>query len=124
VDSDAQDLTGPEIVLLIEVLDAIIPFRDDARHVATEVERHRWQAHHLLRSKLKAAVHMSFYDRASGWLEAELARERQALTDKLASRLAELMREPGATRRSVREGFLAFARELRQSRQSTPRPLS
>ena len=33
------------------------------------------------RAKLKQAVHMSFYEGASGWLDRELARERVALTD-------------------------------------------
>jgi hypothetical protein len=47
---------------------------------------------------------MSFYDAPRGWLEAELGRERTALADKLHSRLAELLRAEGATRRSVREG--------------------
>jgi hypothetical protein len=67
---------------------------------------------------------MSFYDRASEWLEAELKREREAVTDKLFSRLSHLMREPTATRRTVREGFVAVVRELRETRQSKPPPLS
>jgi hypothetical protein len=47
-----------------------------------------------------------------------------ALTDKLHSRLAELLREPGASRRTVREGFVKAVQELREVRQSKPRPLS
>jgi hypothetical protein len=35
---------------------------------------------------LKQAVNMSFYDTARGWLDAELRRERTAITDKLHSR--------------------------------------
>jgi hypothetical protein len=67
---------------------------------------------------------MSFYDTARGWLDAELARERLALSDKLFSCLCELIEGPGANRRSVREGYAATMRELREVRQSTPRPLS
>jgi hypothetical protein len=67
---------------------------------------------------------MSFYDRARGWLDGELQRERIALTDKLHHRLPDLMRDPKATRRSVRTGFVEAMRELREERPSTPRPVS
>ena len=67
---------------------------------------------------------MSFYDGAKGWLDAELKREREAHTDKLFSRLAELMRDQKATRRSVREGFVQTVREIKETRQSPRRPLS
>jgi hypothetical protein len=83
-----------------------------------------WMPYTRLRRRLKDAVRMSFYDRARGWLDSELRRERIALTDKLHSRLAELMRDPKATRRTVKEGFVAAIRELREERQSPPRPLS
>jgi hypothetical protein len=67
---------------------------------------------------------MSFFDRAKDWLDAELRREREATTDRLFTRLAQLMGEPNATRRSVREGFVATVREIKESRQSPARPLS
>ena len=51
---------------------------------ASPEERTRWEPYRELRSKLKQAVHMSFYEGASGQLERELARERVALTDKPA----------------------------------------
>jgi hypothetical protein len=57
-------------------------------------------------------------------LDAELRRERFDLTDKQNTRLMELMKDPKATRRTVREGFVEAMRELREERQSTPRPLS
>jgi hypothetical protein len=78
----------------------------------------------MLRSRLKRALRMSSYDSASGWLEAELARERLRLSDRLIARLCELLIAPGANRRSVREGYAAAIRELREERQSTPRPFS
>ena len=46
------------------------------------------------------------------------------LTDKLHTRLAASLNDLKATRRTVREGFVAAIRELREVRQSTPRPLS
>ena len=91
---------------------------------ASPEERARWEPYRELRSKLKQAVHMSFYEGASGRLERELARERVALTDNLHSRFAELLRDSKATRRSVQQGFVAAIRELRESRQSRPGPLS
>ena len=122
---DSHDgLSGPEIVLLIEALDALIPFREDTAHGYSDQERERWLPYSLLRGRLKDQIHMSFYDAARGWLDAELARERLALSDKLFSSLCELMRVPGATPRSVRDGYTATMRELREVRQSTPRPLS
>jgi hypothetical protein len=72
------------------------------------------------RNRLREAV--SFYDSARGWLDAELRRERIDLTDKLHTRLAELMKDPKAIRRTVREGSVATIKELREERQSTPRP--
>jgi len=53
-----------------------------------------------------------------------LSRERIALSDQLHSTLAELLRDPQANRRSVRQSFVAAMQELREARQSTPRPLS
>jgi hypothetical protein len=67
---------------------------------------------------------MSFYDRARNWLDSELRREHVELTDKLHSRLMDLLREPGTSRRTVREGFVKAVRELRDVRQSRPRPPS
>jgi hypothetical protein len=67
---------------------------------------------------------MSFYDAANGWLEAELRNERIALTDVLHTRLAALLRDPAATRKSIRHGFVAAVQELREKRHSPPRPLS
>jgi hypothetical protein len=118
------ELDGAEVVLLIQALDALIPFTDESRYLASKVERHTWAQHNILRGKLKESIHMSFYSRADTWLESELQAERIALTDKLHSRLAELLREPGATRRTVREGFVSTIQELRETRQSKPRPLS
>jgi len=57
-------------------------------------------------------------------LEAELRRERIALTDALHTRLAALLRDPAANRRSVRNGFVAAIQELREKRHAPPRPLS
>jgi hypothetical protein len=67
---------------------------------------------------------MGFFESANGWLDRELRAERVALTDNLHSRLAEMLRDPKASRRTIREGFVAAIRELREERQSTPRPLS
>jgi hypothetical protein len=122
--SSHEALAGAEIVMLIEALDALIPFQQATAYGEALEVRERWAAHCELRSRLKTAIHMSFYDGASRWLENELRRERIALTDKLHTRLAELLRDPKATRRNVREGFVAAVQELREVRQSTPRPLS
>ena len=121
---NSDELTGEEVVLRIEALDALIPFTDQTRHIATANERFEFQSHHLLGAKLKSAIRMSFYDHARGWLDRELIRERRALSDRLFARLVELMKELGATRRSVREGYAATMRELLETRQSRPRPLS
>jgi hypothetical protein len=121
---EANELSAPEAVLIIELLDAVIPFTEESRYLASENDRFAWHAHDALRRKLKAAIGMSFFDRAKGWLDSELRREREAATAKLFTRLAELMREPNATRRSVREGFVATVREMKERRQSPTKPLS
>ena len=121
-----DELDGSEIVMIIEALDALLPFAEDTRlwSQLSPEERERWIPYRVLRGRLKEAVHMSFYDRARSWLDRELREERFALTDKLHSRLLELLREPGASRRTVREGFIRAIQELRETRQSKPRPLS
>ena len=124
MDSEDTTLSGPEIVLLIEALDAVIPFPENLRHTATEVDRYVWQEHHNLRRKLKASVGMSFYDRSKGWLDEELRRERNATAEHLFTALGELLRQPGATRRSVKAGFGAAVKQIYEARQSRPKPLS
>ena len=110
--------------MLVEKLDALLPQREENQRFLTDAERERWASYWQLRRRLKEAVHMSFYDSASGWLDAELKRERIALTDALHTRLAALLRDPAASRRSVRHGFVAATQELREKRHSPPRPLS
>jgi hypothetical protein len=117
-------LLGDEIVLLFEALDKLIPLPEDTAHAEKAEVRFVWMPYTGLRRRLKEAVRMSFYDRARGWLDAELRRERIALTDKLHSRFSQLLKDPKATRRTVREGFVVAIRELREERQSPPRPLS
>jgi hypothetical protein len=123
---DDDHLETEEILLLIESLDALIPGREGSTtwlH-ASEEDQVRWGPYRRLRGKLKKAIHMSYFDSAYGWLDAELRQERIALTDRLHTRLAEMLKDPKATRRTIREGFVASIRELRESRQSPPRPLS
>jgi hypothetical protein len=121
---DADTLTGEEVVLLIEALDALLPQKEENQRLMTDEERDRWAPYWMLRRRLKSAVQMSFYDSAHGWLENELRRERISLTDALHTRLAALLRDPAANRRSVRHGFVAAIQELREKRHSTRRPLS
>ena len=90
-----DQLTAPEIVMLIEGLDALIPHREGSEPRPEVLQR--WGPYRDLRFSLKQAVHMSFYDDASGWLEAELHRERIALTDALHTRLAASLRHGIAT---------------------------
>ena len=121
---EQDTLSGEEVVLLIEAPDALLPQREENQRLMTDEEREQWAPYCLLRRRLKAAVRMSFYDTAYGWLDRELHRERIALTDALHTSLAALLRDPAANRRSVRHGFVAAIQELREKRHSTPRPLS
>lgn len=123
-----RPLTAEEIVMLIEGLDAVIPISESNSWGSwgrpSEEELRRWAPYRALRARLKGVVHMSYYDNARGWLEAELRNERVALSERLHSRLAELLRDPKVNRRTLREGWVATMRELREVRQSIPRPLS
>ena len=102
-----DDLDGGEVVMIIEALDALLPFAEDTRYWSqlSPDERERWMPYRVLRGRLKEAVHMSFYDRARNWLDSELRGERIALTERLHTRLAELLRTPGATRRTRARGL-------------------
>jgi hypothetical protein len=119
-----DEFSGADVVMLIEALDALLPQREENQRLLSDAERDRWAPYWQLRRRLKSAVRMSFYDAASGWLDAELSRERVALSDALHTRLASLLRDPAASRKSIRHGFVAAIQELREKRQSTPRPLS
>ena len=121
-----EDCPVPEIVMLIEGLDALIKAGEgnDYWLRATGEERERWMPYRQLRARLKEQIHMSFYDNAARWLDSELYRERLELTQNLLGRLNGLLRDERATRRSIREGFIAAINELRETRQSKPKPLS
>ena len=121
---EPDTLSGEEVVLLIEALDALLPQREENQRLMTDEERERWAPYWLLRRRLKSAIRMSFYDTAQGLLESELRRERIALADALHTRFEALLRDPAANRRSLRIGFVAAVQELREKRHSTPRPLS
>jgi hypothetical protein len=119
-----QPLDGREIVLLIEALDHFIgrpegvgPWDD-----VSEEELVRLGPYRMLRSRLKRVVRMSFYDTARTWLDDELRQERIAITDRLLSILAGLLKDPAMNRRTIREAFVATSRELREKRQSRQRP--
>lgn len=56
---DEDGLSGEEIVLLIEALDALIPYAEENRGVISDDERRRWTSHWQLRRRLKEAIHMS-----------------------------------------------------------------
>ena len=123
----ASPLTGPEIVMLVEALDALLPSQEGrgawSEHMNGSELAH-WAPYRQLRSRLKRVVHLSFYDGAAHWLESELREERFAITDKLFSRVCELLGDTKTNRRTVREAYSATSRELREARQSKPRPLS
>jgi hypothetical protein len=95
--SERDDLSGDEIVLHIEALDALIPFREDTAYTTSAEERARWAPYSGLRRRLKEAVRMSFYDTSRGWLDTELQRERTALTDRQKSWWALRDSNPGPT---------------------------
>jgi hypothetical protein len=62
--------------MLIEGLDALIPGQEGNQswlHASRE-EHERWDPYGMLRARLKEAVHMSFFDNARGWLEADCVR--------------------------------------------------
>jgi hypothetical protein len=125
-ENNEEGLSAPEIVMLVEGLDALIRAGEgnDYWLRASEEERERWMPYRRLRARLKQAVHMSFYDNATRWLDSELYRERLELTQNLLGRLTNLLRDEKATRRSIREGFIAAMSELREVRQSKPKPLA
>lgn len=119
-------LYAPEIVMLIEGLDALLGADDGRLPGRSDPEREApWAAHQALRGRLKSKVHMSLYDRAGTWIDRELGREREAVADRLFTRLGELVNDPKATRKSIKLDFGKAVREMREGgRQSSPRPLS
>jgi hypothetical protein len=119
-----DEFSGADVVMLVEALDALLPQREENQRLLSDAERERWAPYWQLRRRLKAAVRMSFYDTARGWLGGELRRQRIALTDALHTRVAALLRDPAATRRSIRHGFVVAVQELREKRHLPPRPLS
>jgi hypothetical protein len=125
-ENNEEGLSAPEIVMLVEGLDALIRAGEgnDYWLRAGEEERERWMPYRQLRARLKEQIHMSFYDNAARWLDSELYRERLELTQNLLGRLTNLLRDEKATRRSIREGFIAAMSELREVRQSKPKPLA
>ena len=121
---DADDrLTGEELLLIPNALEAFLPALEDGGHWSkfTLEEVQRWEPCAMLRRSLKTQIGMSFFDRPGRRLKLELHRERIAFGDKLFGRLCDLLKDPKASRRNIREGFGA-AYQLREDRQSEPRP--
>ena len=122
---EAEGLSGPEIVMLIEGMDALTKAGEgnDYWRRASQADRERWMPHRQLRAKLKGQVHMSFYDYAARWLDSELYRERLELTQNLLGRLNGLLRDERQHGVAL-EKAIAAINELRETHQSKPKPLS
>jgi len=61
-----DELSGADIVMLIEALDALLPNSEDNHQLMTPEERERWLPYCQARHRLKRAVRTSFYDNARG----------------------------------------------------------
>src|SRR5262245_44150263 len=109
----ADDLTGEEIVMLIEALDAMLGPEDAGLPGRAQELPVDLQPFWGLRRRLKEAVRVSFYDTGRGWLAAELSREREATGEKLLNKLYELLADPKATRKSIKLDFGRYSREMR-----------
>ncbi len=103
------DLSGPEIVLLLEALDSLIPGVEGTGLwiSATEDERQRWEPYRILRRKLQVAVGMAYHASARGWLKENLRLERDATLQLLHSRLWKLLAQPTMTRSALRAGIVS-----------------
>ena len=117
-----DDLTGDEILLLVEALDAFMPPRGTESPAWgqsppwTAEQKARYEPFATLRYRLAHAAGMGFYDKGRTFLDTALEHERVALTEALHSRLVKLLTHDGLTRRQLREGMIAAFRELRDVR--------
>ncbi len=109
------DLAGPEIVLLLEALDSLIPGVEGTGlwMSVTEAERQRWEPYRILRRRLQEAVGMAYHANARGWLAEKMRLQRDATLRLLHGRLWELLAEPKMTRSALKAGMVSYMRELK-----------
>jgi hypothetical protein len=117
-----EDLTGDDLLLLIEALDAFMP-PHGSLSVAwgssppwTDEQMARYGPFALLRYRLAQAVGMGFYDTGRTFLDAALRDERYALTDALHGRMTTLLKDAALRRGEFRAGMIRAFQELRDVR--------
>ena len=118
----ASELQGPEIVLLLEGLDALLGAEEGSSYWSnlSDYEKERLRPYRAVRAKLRDTVRMSPYVRAGTWVEDLLRKERQATLDRYHGHLLRLVKEPKLTRERLRDEMAALYRTLKDSRQSSP----
>jgi hypothetical protein len=107
--TESAGLTGDDVVLIIEALDAFIAAgRNPAAH-----ERQDYYDFKVLRSKLADGVGMNDNDSARYWLQSVLRIERDGFTAALTAKMFELLEDQGLTRRSLRENLVRAMQDCR-----------
>lgn len=120
--TDNASLSGADLLLLVEALDAFIPPQGSGSIAWgssppwTEEQRQRFEPFALLRYRLAEAVGMGFFDTGRTFLDNALREERQALIQAVRVRLSALLEQEGLTRRQLRDGMIPAYRELVEHR--------
>jgi hypothetical protein len=99
----SEELSGEDLVLIVEALDAFIPRRpqDVAPH-----ERHDYEGFLRLKARLREHVGMHLSDSPRWWLTQVLRAERTALSQALLAYLLKQMGREKITRGEFRDALV------------------
>jgi hypothetical protein len=115
--AENNQLTGDEVLMLVEALEAFAPLRKAGDPWPDE----KWWPYLELRERLRDALGMHLFDDVKTWCGIQQRNEREAVLDEVHRRLTKLLEEPGLTRRTLRDGMRLALREIKE-RQWYERP--
>jgi hypothetical protein len=115
--AENNQLTGDDVLMVIEALEAFAPLRKAGEPWPDE----KWWPYLELRERLRDALDMYLFDDVKNWCSMQQRNEREAVLDEVHRRLTKLLEEPGLTRRSLRDG-MRLALQRTRERQWCERP--
>jgi hypothetical protein len=115
--AENNQLTGNDVLLLVEALEAFVPLRKAGDPWPDE----KWWPYLELRDRLRDALGMHLFDDVKTWCGIQQSNEREAVLDEVHRRLTKPLEEPGLTKRTLRDGMRMALREIKE-RQWYERP--
>jgi hypothetical protein len=112
VDDEQHQLTGEEVLKLVEALEAFAPLRKAGDPWPDE----KWWPY----LEPRDALGMYLFDDVKNWCSMQQRNERETVLDEVHRRLTKLLEEPGLPRRSLRDGMRLALQRIRRGSGTPP----